>query len=137
MAKDYFHQIVKIALEKEGWIITHDPYKLTEWDPDWEIDLGAERLIAAEKEAELIAIEVKSFLEISFAYEFHRALGQYINYRGGLSVLEPNRVLYIAIPIAIYETECQRRGVQFSLQQNNVKIIVYNTDHQTIEQWIE
>lgn len=137
MAKDYYHQAVRAALEKEGWVITHDPYKLTEWDPDWEIDLGAERIIAAEKETELIAIEVKSFLEISFAYEFHRALGQYINYRGGLSILEPHRALYIAIPIAIYETECQRRGVQFSLRENRVKIIVYHTDHQTIEQWIK
>lgn len=137
MAKDFYHQIVKLALEQEGWKITHDPYKLTEWDPDWEIDLGAERLIAAEKDAELIAIEIKSFLEISFAYEFHRALGQYINYRGGLTMLDPNRALYIAIPVAIYETECQRRGVQFSLRENNVKIIVYNTDNKSIEQWIK
>lgn len=108
MAKDLYHRIVKEALELEGWKITHDPYKLSEWDPDWEIDLGAERLIAAEKDTQLIAIEVKSFLEISFAYEFHRALGQYINYRGGLKVLDPSRILYIAVPIAVYETECQR-----------------------------
>ncbi|MBK9488604.1 MAG: XisH family protein [Haliscomenobacter sp.] len=137
MAKDLYHRIVKEALELEGWKITHDPYKLSEWDPDWEIDLGAERLIAAEKDTQLIAIEVKSFLEISFAYEFHRALGQYINYRGGLKVLDPSRILYIAVPIAVYETECQRRGVQFSLQENNVKIIVYNSDLKKIEQWIE
>ncbi len=25
MAKDRFHDVVKIALEKEGWKITHDP----------------------------------------------------------------------------------------------------------------
>jgi hypothetical protein len=25
MAKDIFHEIVKMALEKEGWLITHDP----------------------------------------------------------------------------------------------------------------
>lgn len=30
MAKDIYHQTVKIALEKEGWIITHDPFILSD-----------------------------------------------------------------------------------------------------------
>ncbi|WP_287356852.1 element excision factor XisH family protein, partial [Moorena sp. SIO3B2] len=28
MAKDIFHNTVKIALQKDGWLITHDPYQL-------------------------------------------------------------------------------------------------------------
>jgi XisH protein len=28
MAKDLFHNNVKIALQKDGWKITHDPYQL-------------------------------------------------------------------------------------------------------------
>lgn len=28
MAKDLFHNKVKIALQKDGWKITHDPYQL-------------------------------------------------------------------------------------------------------------
>ena len=28
MAKDIFHETVKKALEKDGWTITHDPYRL-------------------------------------------------------------------------------------------------------------
>jgi hypothetical protein len=31
MAKDKYHQEVRLALEKEGWIITHDPFKLMNW----------------------------------------------------------------------------------------------------------
>lgn len=27
MAKDIYHQLVKAILIKEGWIITHDPYR--------------------------------------------------------------------------------------------------------------
>ncbi len=27
-AKDTFHAIVKTALQKDGWLITHDPYPL-------------------------------------------------------------------------------------------------------------
>ncbi len=27
-AKDAFHEVVKTALQKDGWQITHDPYNL-------------------------------------------------------------------------------------------------------------
>ena len=54
-AKDRFHQVVKAALEKEGWIITHDPLTLRVDDrTDLHIDLGAEKLIAAERAGQKI-----------------------------------------------------------------------------------
>ena len=28
MAKDKYHELVKQALENDGWLITHDPYKI-------------------------------------------------------------------------------------------------------------
>ena len=42
-----------------------------------EIDLGAERLIGAEKLGKKIAVEVKSFLSASALSDFHTALGQF------------------------------------------------------------
>lgn len=44
LAKDIFHNIVRTALEKDGWIITKDPLflKLTQ-QFKINIDLGAER----------------------------------------------------------------------------------------------
>jgi hypothetical protein len=44
------------------------------------IDLGAEKLIAAEKDGSYIAVEVKSFLQSSVLSDFHTALGQFLNY---------------------------------------------------------
>ncbi len=67
MAKDFIHEIVKVALVADGWTITHDPYRLDTYNPAWEIDLGAEKIIAAEKGPEKIAVEAKSFLEVSLA----------------------------------------------------------------------
>ena len=52
MARDLYHNNVRIALEKDGWKITHDPYKMSVDQIDYEIDLGAEALIAAEKHGE-------------------------------------------------------------------------------------
>lgn len=64
MAKDRFHDHVRTALENDGWMITHDPYKILIGRRKGYIDLGAE-LIGAEKELEKIAVEIKSFLGLS------------------------------------------------------------------------
>ena len=50
MAKDIYHQHVKEALIKDGWTISHDPYYLDIDNPaPLEIDLGAEKLMSAER----------------------------------------------------------------------------------------
>ena len=46
-ARDVFHQQVRNALIKDGWVITHDPLTLSLGGPDVFVDLGAERPIAA------------------------------------------------------------------------------------------
>lgn len=48
-AKDIFHESVKKALQKEQWIITNDPLKFKFGEVNFQIDLGAEKIIAAEK----------------------------------------------------------------------------------------
>jgi Holliday junction resolvase-like predicted endonuclease len=99
MAKDIFHDAVKTALQKDGWQITHDPYRLRYGIADVYIDLAAEGAIAAEKEGRKIAVEVKSFVSGSTISEFHTALGQFLNYRIALEGSEePNRMLYLAVP---------------------------------------
>jgi len=75
MAKDLYHDNVKEALIKDGWNITHDPLNLEYEDEQIAIDLGAEKLIGAEKGGEKIAVEIKSFLAPSFIYQFHNAIG--------------------------------------------------------------
>lgn len=60
MARDIFHDVVRQVLETDGWQITHDGYRLiTELLKDaLTVDLGAEKLITAEKGVERIAVEV-------------------------------------------------------------------------------
>ena len=47
--QDIYHDIVKNALLKDGWTITHDPLVLRWGTTDVYVDLGAEQLLAAEK----------------------------------------------------------------------------------------
>ena len=98
-AKDRFHTIVRIALEKEQWKITDDPLRLDVGGTKFEIDLGAEQLLGAERGKEKIAVEIKSFLSDSPLTDYHAALGQFLNYRLALEISEPTRVLYLAVPI--------------------------------------
>ena len=80
-ARDVFHEAVKIALVKDGWIITHDPLALSFGGVDLYVDLGAENVIAAERAGQRIAVEIKSFSCPSLVSDFHAALGQFLNYR--------------------------------------------------------
>jgi hypothetical protein len=77
MAKDIYHQAVRNALEKDGWTITHDPFRIPKRviGAKLEIDLGLEKVIVAEKDTEKIVVEVKSFLKTSLIHEFHSVLG--------------------------------------------------------------
>ncbi|MBE9201800.1 MULTISPECIES: XisH family protein [unclassified Nodularia (in: cyanobacteria)] len=136
-AKDVFHQVVKTALYKDGWQITNDPLTISVGGVSLSIDLGAEKLIAAEREGQKIAVEVKSFLQQSSAIsEFHTALGQFINYRGALRRLQPDRVLYLAVPLTTYKTFFQLDFPKDMVSENQVKMLVYDVEKEVIFQWI-
>jgi hypothetical protein len=136
-AKDVFHGVVKIALQKDGWQVTNDPLTLSVGGVNLSIDLAAEKLIAAEREGQKIAVEVKSFLERSSAIsEFHTALGQFINYRGALRRLQPERVLYLAVPLTTYKTFFQLDFPKDMILENQLKMIVYDVEQEVIFKWI-
>ncbi len=56
-AKDIFHNAVKLGLEKEGWLITNDPLHLDFGGVEIYIDLGAEKLITAERAGEKLLLK--------------------------------------------------------------------------------
>ncbi|MBD2151681.1 XisH family protein [Pseudanabaena sp. FACHB-1277] len=135
-AKDIFHDTVKIGLEKEGWVITDDPLYLDFGGVEIYIDLAAEKIIAAERDGEKIAVEIKSFIGSSAISEFHKALGQFINYKTVLSQKQPERVMYLAVPIATYETFFKLELIQLVIKNQGISLIVYNPSTQEIDQWI-
>ncbi|MDJ0798785.1 MAG: XisH family protein [Calothrix sp. MO_167.B12] len=128
MARDLFHNIVRSALEKDGWVITDDPLSIRCGGVDIQIDLGVEKLLGAEKGTEKIAVEIKNFASASKVSEFHMALGQFINYRTALRLEEPQRVLYLAVPSVIYDDFFRLPFTQIILSENHLKMIIYDIE---------
>lgn len=135
-ARDTFHDAVRHALEKDGWEITHDPFPIRAEFGQMYIDLGAEKILAAEREGKKIAVEIKSFIQGSPISEFHTALGQFIKYRAVLSEKEPDRALYLAVPQETYRSFFSLKIIQGVITENRLKLIVYQPQQEAISQWI-
>lgn len=103
---------------------------------NFQTDLGAERIVAAQKANEKIAVEIKSFLNPSAVTDFYGALGQFLSYKLALEAVEPDRTLYLAIPLDAYQTFFQLGFTQAAVKQDQLKIIVYDSQNEVIVQWI-
>ena len=135
-AKDFFHEHVKRALVKDGWTITDDPLSLKWLGTVLFIDLGAERLIAAEKGAQKIAVEIKSFIGDSKVEDLKDAVGQFILYRSALRTSAPQRQLFLAIRDDVHiNTFAQPEG-ELLRQEENIHLLIFNAQTEGIIEWI-
>jgi hypothetical protein len=134
-ARDLYHDVVKSALIADGWTITHDPLVLQWGSKDLFVDLGAERLLAADKGDQKIAVEVKSFSGPSEIDDLEKALGQFILYHDILEEREPDRRLYLAVPKEIHNDLFQEPVGQLLLKRERVRLLVFDSQAEVIVQW--
>ena len=92
-------------------------------------------MIAAEREGQKIAVEIKSFIGPPPITSFHLALGQYLNYFYALQQQEPDRKLYLAIPRFAYEETFDKPIVQLTLKNVLVHLLVFDLATETIHTW--
>ncbi len=127
-AKDTFHDAVKTALIKDGWSITHDPLKLKIGKKDLYVDLGAERLLAAESATEKIAIDTKSFMGHSEMDALEMTVGGYILYQDIIAKSEPDRRLYLAISESGFVDLFEEPAAKLLLENRRLQLIVFKPD---------
>ncbi|NEP06747.1 MULTISPECIES: XisH family protein [unclassified Okeania] len=135
-AKDFYHDIVKNALIKDGWTITNDPYILSIGKRDLFVDLGVDKLLSAEKGLKKIAVEIKSFTSLSRVNDLEKALGQYILYYDIIQDIEPERLLYLAITESIFEEFFTEPIGQILLKNQRLSLITFDAKQEVICQWI-
>ncbi len=135
--RDIYHELVKQALMKDGWTITHDPLTLSFGKKNVYVDLGAEQILAAEKEGRKIAVEIKSFLGDSEIDDLEKAIGQCILYQNLLEDEEPDRILYLAITKETYDGIFSEPFVEKLRKRQNLNLIIFDKVEEVILQWIQ
>lgn len=134
--KDFYHETVKRALQRDGWTITADPLNLPFGSTRLECDLAAEKMVATKGLVE-IAVEVKNFRkeEQMNVNELKNSLGQYQLYDVILSTEHPNHRLYLAISEQAYKTVFSDPVIQVIINRNNMGLIIFDSTTETIVTW--
>jgi len=135
-ARDFYHDHVKQALINDGWTITHDPLILVIGKKDLFVDLGAQKLFAAEKAGQKIAVEIKSFSSRSDVADLEFALGQYTLYLDIMAQTEPDRTLFLAISQSVFKALFEEPIGLILLKNQRLRLIVFDNEQEQILQWI-
>jgi hypothetical protein len=135
-ARDTYHDQCKAALVKDGWRITHDPLRLPWGGTNMYVDLGAEEVVAAEKEGRKIAVEIKSFVGASQVEDLQKALGQFVMYRNVMRRAYPGWDLYLAVPETTYLELMHQPDGRYIIDEEKLLLIVFDPTAEEIKQWI-
>ncbi len=135
-AKDIYHETVKKALITDGWTITHDPFRLDYGTHRVYADLGAEKLLAAERANRKIIVEVKSFRRPSEVEDLKEAFGAYGLYRNILIKTEADYELYLAVSVEAYEGVFSAPLGRLLVELEDLRLLVFDPQTEEISQWI-
>jgi XisH protein len=75
-------------------------------------------------------------ISLSPTHELNAAIGQFIAYRLALEELEPDRRVYLAVPIATYSDFMQRPFPRRMIDVNRVPLMVYDPIQEEILKWL-
>lgn len=134
-AKDLFHNTVKVALKKDGWLVTDENLFIKIDKIELYVELAAEKILTAEKFGQKIAVEVKSFVGVSIVSEFHTALGQFLNYRSALRKKQSERILYLAVSFDIYDDFFTSDFIQEVIVEHRIKLLIFDPQTEEVVLW--
>jgi hypothetical protein len=135
MAKDKVHEHVVTALKKDGWTITHDPFKILWKKRKLLVDLGSEKLIAAQKDSEKIAVEVKSFIGANDLDDLYQAIGQFVLYRQAMKIAAPERVLFPAIDMQAFRLFFDDEEGETLRANESINLLVFDKQNEEVVLW--
>ncbi len=100
------------------------------------MDLGAEQLLAANRDEQKIAVEIKSFVGLSEMEDTEKALGQYLLYRSVMTRTEPDRILYLAVHEEIYSDIFEEPLGQLLIEDYQLRLMVFDLNKEEVLKWI-
>ena len=93
-------------------------------------------MIAAEKGARRIAVEIKSFSGPSELADLHSAVGQFVVYREVLAELDPERELYLAVSEEVRAEVFESGVARMVLARQIRRLVSYDSRREVIVRWI-
>ena len=70
--------------------------------------------------------------------DFHEAMGQYLDYKSALEDFDPQRIVFLALPLYAYNNAVfQGRFIQKRLKEEKAKLIIFDPIKNEVIQWIE
>lgn len=134
--RDRDHDRLRAALTNDGWSITDDPLTLKVGQTNLFVDLGAEKLLLAEKQNRKIGVELKTFGGVSEVRDLELSFGQYFVYHAVLKKSQPERVLYLAVTAETYADIFTDDLGKLLQETYALNLIIFDADKEAILQWI-
>ena len=142
-ARDSIHNAVRIALIKDGWEITDDPYVIAYGERFLFVDLGVEadhglvgQFIGASRAGRRIAVEIKELRGQSIIVELEQAIGQYVLYRLLLNQVDPERILFLAVPEKAYRELFSEPIGELVIKDLPLNLLVVDVEEDEVKTWI-
>jgi XisH protein len=134
--QDLYHDVVRNALRKDGWRITHTALQLKAARDLRGGDIWEGQLLVAEKDERKIAVAVNSFVGRSNLADVTQTFGQLALSRSQLQTMAPERVLYLAVRQATYSACFAGAEGELFLEKEHMQLIVFDPGAETIVQWV-
>ena len=122
-ARGRYHQQVRTALEKDGWTITQDAFRVSYGGHELTAEFAAER----EREGdspECIAVQVATGDTDPSSVGFQRTLGRFMLCDMVLSEMRSPRRLFLAITRLAFEAICADDTIRHGLSSAGVRMLV-------------
>jgi len=138
MANDIIHDAVVNALDKDGWKIVKEHFRIECGEVEVYADLLTQRKsTTAEDDLPKIIIEIKTFAARSFIRELQQAVGQYSIYLDMIEFAGLDYELYLAVSDLVYERFFLRPITSRIVERHQVKLLIVDVKKEEVIKWIQ
>ena len=133
---DLYHDVVRDALRKDGWRITHTALQLKAragsgaeefWEGPW---------LIADKDERKVAVTVSSFVGRSNLADITQLWRQLGLSRRRLHAMDADRVMYLAVRQATYSACCTEAEGELVLAKEHMQLLVFDPRAEAVVQWV-
>lgn len=125
------------ALQKDGWIVTHQPFAIRIDRKRGGYIYADLRLQNANQSESIIVVEVKCFDSTRTHLEdFYQAIGQCTVYTNALALNNIDTPVFLSIPDTIYQTFFQQTLIQSVIKTMQIQMVVIDLQKEEIVQWV-